>query len=397
METRLTLEKRKWKRFTVKLSNRTDNILTSFCLFISFLGCILPKPAPECPKRELPNVNEFEPVKGFQLHPNARSGVVAPFSEHFKSGNVKEFVNFTKKLAPFRGVSKEDISCAFTRYKCFLYLHKQYPDTMLVPTLDIEIVWRSHCIRPSIYRRDCEKNFGKILPHRAKPTIAMFEIRQEALILTMDLWKKHFGSDYLYIDPQSLETVLVFLINSGEWYHDEPMWFEPPPQVDDEKMGVCISLSEEDVMNDLSLYFQMEIELANNVLFRGLKLWNCSLKSYERYLFMLLKIPEEKLADPSMFIDLAWFAHMMDPEAYISDITRIVGEVLDHKKLPMSNLQGFSLVWEEEFAVKYEEEHQFVRHLRGETVYQERELYTIQRQKPLAQIIDRQIQPQRNL
>jgi hypothetical protein len=36
---------------------------------------------------------------------------------------------------------------------------------LLVPTLDIEIVWQTHLLRPEMYQKDCFRLFGRIIDH----------------------------------------------------------------------------------------------------------------------------------------------------------------------------------------------------------------------------------------
>jgi hypothetical protein len=46
------------------------------------------------------------------------------------------------------------------RYHKFLQLKVKYPELLLIPTLDIELVWQSHLIRPSVYANDLDRLFG---------------------------------------------------------------------------------------------------------------------------------------------------------------------------------------------------------------------------------------------
>ena len=55
---------------------------------------------------------------------------------------------------------------ALFRYKRFLYLNKVYKaKQQLVPTVDIDLVWRSHQLHPQMYARDCERILGRLLDH----------------------------------------------------------------------------------------------------------------------------------------------------------------------------------------------------------------------------------------
>jgi len=41
-----------------------------------------------------------------------------------------------------------------------MQLKAKYPDLQLIPTFDIELVWQSHLIRPSMYASDLERLFS---------------------------------------------------------------------------------------------------------------------------------------------------------------------------------------------------------------------------------------------
>ena len=38
-------------------------------------------------------------------------------------------------------------------------------NVLLIPTLDIEIVWQTHWLRPDMYRADCLRLFRRIIDH----------------------------------------------------------------------------------------------------------------------------------------------------------------------------------------------------------------------------------------
>eukprot|EP00475_Leptophrys_vorax_P007334 TRINITY_DN14645_c0_g1_i1.p1 TRINITY_DN14645_c0_g1~~TRINITY_DN14645_c0_g1_i1.p1 ORF type:complete len:472 (-),score=103.16 TRINITY_DN14645_c0_g1_i1:134-1459(-) len=333
-------------------------------------GCRPAQKAPGCPTRVLPVVKSpFEPIQGFSQHPNSKSDLVVQFHAEFDQGALEDFMRIENMLPT--SYTPSQISGALIRYKCFMYLHKLYPDSLFVPTLDIEMVWRSHCIRPSMYKRDCEANSGKIIPHQAgKAKVALLEIQQPALLETVKLWKLHFNSDYITgFEPDSLPTSMQGALDRDYWFESGLEW-ECIPE-DQKVVEVQVSLNEADLIEDRKWFVAVEKAVEENVLRIGLKLWPCLMKSYERYLFMYLITPSDQLANPTLLIDMAWHAHMQDPEAYIKDMMNIVGEVLDHDpSLPQtpSRIQATSQAWQDQFGAKYEEEHELVRHLPGEEV-----------------------------
>eukprot|EP00475_Leptophrys_vorax_P011644 TRINITY_DN1819_c0_g1_i3.p1 TRINITY_DN1819_c0_g1~~TRINITY_DN1819_c0_g1_i3.p1 ORF type:complete len:478 (-),score=112.53 TRINITY_DN1819_c0_g1_i3:136-1569(-) len=331
-------------------------------------GCRPPTQAPSCPQRVLPEVQDpYQPIQGFRQHPNSSSNPVVQFSEHLSRHNaMQDFLSFGEK---FFAIKPNLAANALMRYKCFMYLHKLYPDSLFVPTLDIEFVWRIHCTRPFKYKQDCEANVGKIISHIVYPSVALRELRQQALQLTNDLWKTHFKVDYIKDFAAANHNKMTQELDIGVWHEEVLMWSDAPKE---EKLDVQISLASKEILDEYEWFQQVQHAAQHNPLHKGLKLWSSLLKSYERYLFMYLITRQEDLANPSLLIDLAWHTHMIDPEAYISDMMKIVGEVLDHDptvKQDNTRVAATSKAWEEQFGAKYEEEHQFVRHLPGETVH----------------------------
>ncbi|KAH6714819.1 hypothetical protein BKA61DRAFT_479955, partial [Leptodontidium sp. MPI-SDFR-AT-0119] len=54
---------------------------------------------------------------------------------------------------------------ATTRYERFLQLFKKYPGKMLVPTLDIDLIWHTHQCFPKSYQTLCEKEASRKFNH----------------------------------------------------------------------------------------------------------------------------------------------------------------------------------------------------------------------------------------
>ena len=57
------------------------------------------------------------------------------------------------------------IAQAVQRYFDFLELARQQPGRLLVPTLDIDLVWHVHQLSPADYRDDCQELLGRPLSH----------------------------------------------------------------------------------------------------------------------------------------------------------------------------------------------------------------------------------------
>jgi hypothetical protein len=65
-------------------------------------------------------------------------------------------------------ISSDWIERAVTRYGHFLALARAHPGEMLVPTLDVDLIWHVHMLTPLDYRDDCEAMLGRLLSHDAQ-------------------------------------------------------------------------------------------------------------------------------------------------------------------------------------------------------------------------------------
>ena len=77
---------------------------------------------------------------------------------------VKQMAFLHQVSLPHYG-SHEFLLNALARYKRFLYLSKIYKSKTLVPTVDIDLIWRAHQLDPEVYAGDCDRILGRILNH----------------------------------------------------------------------------------------------------------------------------------------------------------------------------------------------------------------------------------------
>ena len=54
---------------------------------------------------------------------------------------------------------------AFTRYRMYLFLKKQYKDKFLVPCYDMDLVWHTHQVSTLHYTKDMNGILGFVLKH----------------------------------------------------------------------------------------------------------------------------------------------------------------------------------------------------------------------------------------
>jgi uncharacterized protein DUF1399 len=79
------------------------------------------------------------------------------------------------------------------RYDKFLQLLRACPNTMLVPTLDIDLVWHTHQCTGDTYSKDMEHLVGRFINH--DDTIAKGRLG-DGFALSRKLFRVHFGAEY---------------------------------------------------------------------------------------------------------------------------------------------------------------------------------------------------------
>ena len=87
------------------------------------------------------------------------------------------------------------LEAAVIRYKRFLLLHKEHPGMVLVPMMDIDLIWHAHMgSGGDVYQRDTKEAFnGKVFSHddHAAPSVL-----GKAFEATKVLYEQRFGEIY---------------------------------------------------------------------------------------------------------------------------------------------------------------------------------------------------------
>ena len=97
---------------------------------------------------------------------------------------------------------------AIDRYIKFLKLFKFYPNTMLVPTLDIDLVWHTHQCSPALYRAASIELTGRFINHDDKLGRSVLNGGEET---TKQLFRMRFGQEYIICNCWDCETALSAL------------------------------------------------------------------------------------------------------------------------------------------------------------------------------------------
>lgn len=82
---------------------------------------------------------------------------------------------------------------AIVRYHAFLDMISSSQHMLVVPTLDIDLVWHSHQLSGPRYQKDCRTNVGRYIDHDDK--IEQFHL-SDAFDATCRAWEKRYGVPY---------------------------------------------------------------------------------------------------------------------------------------------------------------------------------------------------------
>ena len=94
---------------------------------------------------------------------------------------------------------------AIKRYLNFVKLFKLYPKTVLVPTLDIDLVWHTHQCSPAQYQASMIQRTGRFINHDDKIGQPVLSGGMET---TKKLFRIRFGQEYLVCHCWDCETAL---------------------------------------------------------------------------------------------------------------------------------------------------------------------------------------------
>jgi hypothetical protein len=112
---------------------------------------------------------------------------------------ARELISLLEKASPFQVEWRQSIIIKqmITRYYRFMQLKASCPkNILLVPTLDIEIIWQTHLLRPVMYREDCMRLFHQIIDHSLLTNDIEQFLKEQAFIDTCKLYEERFGEEY---------------------------------------------------------------------------------------------------------------------------------------------------------------------------------------------------------
>ncbi|CAF0903062.1 unnamed protein product [Rotaria sordida] len=253
----------------------------------------------------------FLPILGFNQHLNLSSNITIQLSVNIDK-TVYVLILLLEKASKFQN-------------KWLLY-----PTKFLIPTIDIEIVWQTHLLRPLIYQDDCLRLFHQIIDHSLLLDHTQQSFKEQSFLDTLHLYEKHFHEQYCTLPLNKISSCnsidrYQYLIPIYSYWDETYFKFSSYPLNDYENP---FSFSEVDLILDANwinsckifmnqIYFEMyrdflninplkSIDLNSSVI-KGLK------KSYERFLYITAKYAPTKQYDlihPTYAIDIIWHCHM---------------------------------------------------------------------------------------
>ncbi|KAL6069484.1 Glycine dehydrogenase [Balamuthia mandrillaris] len=235
---------------------------------------------------------------------------------------------------------KAYLSRVRVRYVMFLALKHRNPDVFLIPNDETETFWETHLLRPEMYRKDCTKLFGRVVPHHVEvdPTK-----REQGRANAKQLWEAAYPPSVPEEIPSSQEET-------------EEQLLAILPEELRTVVRESLEVTEEDVIEDRNwlTYYNMYTQ---NVKHFDSYLQQ-SVESYLQFMyFCVTDHGQHGWLEPTYSIDLVWHLHMLHPEEYLQYCTRIANQLLIHVPWPkdrddeqmQQGLRDTDKVWKERF------------------------------------------------
>ena len=109
---------------------------------------------------------------------------------------ARELIKLLEKASPFQQQSSI-LKQMITRYHRFMQLKASHPpNILLIPTLDIEIVWQTHLLRPEMYQADCVRLFRRVIDHSLLLNDIQQFLKEQAFRDTCQVYEQRFGEQY---------------------------------------------------------------------------------------------------------------------------------------------------------------------------------------------------------
>ncbi|CAH8325919.1 unnamed protein product [Eruca vesicaria subsp. sativa] len=202
----------------------------------------------------------------------------------------------------------------------------------LVPPLDCEWVWHCHRLNPVRYKSDCEELYGRVLDNSG----VLSSVNGSCKLQTENLWKRLYPMEpyNLDLDKAISEQVL-------------------------EKRTTSYDLVSA-VKRQCPFYYQVSRAHVDNEVFL-----QEAVARYKAFLYLIKRNRDKSIklfCVPTYDIDLIWHTHQLHAVSYCKDLTKMIGNVLEHDDTDSDRSKGTKLdtgfsrttsLWEETFGRRY--------------------------------------------
>jgi hypothetical protein len=250
---------------------------------------------------------------------------------------AEQLLQFLKLVDEDRRFQKEEmVVLAMRRYDMFMKLKVKYPLTFLVPTLDIEMVWQSHLLRPVKYKEDCLKNYRTFIDHAFLANEAQQAFLDRGLEETAELWKKEYNEEYCPL-PLNNEPAPRFACPPFGLVNLMPQtlyWWKTQADLTYGQAGKWnnpFQLTAKNIIDDRQWLRYYNKFIGDPHKRSQKKILNRAIKAYERFMYMAAKYPpgSGELIHPTYVIDVIWHSHMIHPHIYREDSQRYAYTLLN--------------------------------------------------------------------
>ncbi|CAF0951485.1 unnamed protein product [Adineta steineri] len=335
--------------------------------------------------------HDFVSIGGFKQHPNKSQNMMIELSFDVNK-TVHELISLYKKRSKLQAEWRQApvIKQMITRYYHFIQLKALYPsDILLIPTLDIEIIWQTHLLRPKMYREDCIRLFHRVIDHSLLANEIEQFLKEQAFNETCKLYEERFHEPYCplpdrknkkaveakYCHPTmgSLECIIPIYsywdethvtFSSTNHDDDNPFSFTETDVILDGNWFDLLQQYMKEMISKVQIYSDYELGKHIDLSEAAIKRLK---KSYERFLYMAAKYPSTNrynFVHSTYAIDIIWYSHMQEPLKYASDCIRLVNYIIDHTpwisadgNITKSICDDIANIWKNEFDNDMETDH----------------------------------------
>jgi hypothetical protein len=211
---------------------------------------------------------------------------------------------------------------------------------LLIPTLDIEIVWQTHLLRPEMYQADCLRLFRRVIDHSLLISEIEKFLKDPAFQDTCQLYEQRFGEQYCplpsFADPETTtsnfhqylldsnsdncrngsywnETYFEFSSESPKNYENPFSFTESDLIMDGKWLDFCKQFMT-DAMKKAPVPDYYRYNSTSKAIYLGYDPIERLKKPYERFLYMAAKYP---MKDGNSFIHPTYAVKSSTLEKYL--------------------------------------------------------------------------------